>query len=190
MTYFATPLSLRCTTPIVGALTFAATLLAGCGRAALSVAEARPNDAWKVIAQPPWTIGADSESYKCSAVRLTSDDYLTGFRVMSPAAAQTRVTLSVEEVAPNAGDFDCVRGAVGGSEMIYASGTGTDAIEFPAGEGVHVSTGQYLLLVVHLHNVSDSSVSAFTRIEAREATATEVTTPIHVVLAGSATTAR
>ena len=90
------------------------------------------------------------------------------------------------EAAAKPGDFDCIRGAVGGSEMIYASGTGTDAIEFPAGEGVHVLAGQYLLLVIHLRNASDSAVSSSTRIEARDATAQEVTTPIHVLLAGSA----
>jgi len=186
MTTFATRVPARRPAPIVGALALAASLLAGCGHAAVSVAEARPHDAWNVIAQRPWTVGADAESYKCSVERLTSDKYITGFRVVAPPAAQARVTLSVVEAAAKPGDFDCIRGAVGGSEMIYASGTGTDAIEFPAGEGVHVLAGQYLLLVIHLRNASDSTVSSSTKIEARDATAKEVTTPIHVLLAGSA----
>jgi hypothetical protein len=167
-------------------LALSASLALGCGRTALPVAAARHGDAWNVIAQRSWTIAADAESYKCTVERLPSDKYITGFRVVAPAPAQARVTLSVVESAATPGDFDCIRGAVGGSEMIYASGTGTDAIVFPVGEGVHVSKGQYLLLVVHLRNAADSVVSSSTKIEARDATEKEVTTPIHVLLAGSA----
>jgi hypothetical protein len=167
-------------------LVLSSLLALGCGRAGMPVAAAHHSDPWKVIAQRSWTVGADSDSYKCTVERVASDKYITGFRVVSPAQAQARVTLSVVEAAPKPGDFDCIRGAVGGSEMIYASGMGTDAIEFPAGEGVHVSAGQYLLLVIHLRNASGSAVSSSTKIEARDASANEVTTPIHVLLAGSA----
>src|SRR5450432_1369220 len=95
MTTFATRVPARRPAPIVGALALAASLLAGCGHRAISVAEARPHDAWNVIAQRPWTVSADAESYKCSIQRLTSDKYITGFRVVAPPATQSRVTLSV-----------------------------------------------------------------------------------------------
>ena len=51
MTTFTTRRPARRPAPIAGALALAASLLAGCGHAAMSVAEARPHDGCNVIAQ-------------------------------------------------------------------------------------------------------------------------------------------
>lgn len=146
---------------------------------------AKPRAAdWNVVAQRSWTIPAGAEAYQCRAERLGKDEYITGFRVVAPHAAQSRVTLSVLGHSPTQGNYDCGGGAAGGSEMIYASGAGTDAFEFPAGQGVHLAAGQYLLLVVHLKNATSSAVSASTRIEGRAGRASEMRAPIEMHLAG------
>jgi hypothetical protein len=66
-----------------------------------------------------------------------------------------------------------------------AASLGTTAIQFPAGFGVHVSAGQYLLLNIHLANTADTSVADSTRIEALIGTAAEVATPIDMTMGGS-----
>ena len=159
-------------------------LIVGCSGDARPAHAKRPAANWNVVAQRSWTIPAGAEAYQCHAERLARDEYLTGFRVVAPHAAQSRVTLSALGHSPTQGDFDCSGGAAGGSEMIYASGAGTDAFEFPAGQGVHLAAGQYLLLVVHLKNSASSAVSASTRIEGRAGRASEMRTPIEMRFAG------
>jgi len=159
-------------------------LIVGCSGDARPAHAKRPAANWNVVAQRSWTIPAGAEAYQCHAERLARDEYLTGFRIVAPDAAQSRVTLSVLGHSPTQGDFDCSGGAAGGSEMIYASGAGTDAFEFPAGQGVHLAAGQYLLLVVHLKNSASSAVSASTRIEGRAGRASEMRTPIEMRFAG------
>ncbi|MBA2685497.1 MAG: hypothetical protein H0U66_13505 [Gemmatimonadaceae bacterium] len=145
----------------------------------------RRQDRWNVAAERAWTVAATGESYKCRIERLASDEYISGFRVVAPHSAQTRVTLSVLERPSTTGNFDCSGGAVGGSEMVYAAGAGTDALEFPSGQGVHLLAGQSLLLVVHVSTMSNIPVSASTRIEARAGSAREMRSPIELFLAGT-----
>jgi hypothetical protein len=173
------------TSRITGTLVLSLSLMLACVSDSTSPHVLPRRDAWNVVAGRSWTVPAGADSYKCHVERLTSDRYITGFRVVAPPAAQARVTLSVVGEASPTGDFDCSGGAVGGSEMIYASGAGTDAIEFPTGEGLHVAAGQSLLLVVHLFNSSSSPVSASTQVEGRAGSARDVHSPIEMFLAGS-----
>jgi hypothetical protein len=166
------------------ALYAAALLVAGCTGDSRPAPAKRAEATWNVVAQRSWTIPAGAEAYQCRTERLASDEYLTGFRIVAPDAAQSRVTLSVLGHSPTQGDFDCSGGAAGGSEMIYASGAGTDAFEFPSGQGVHLAAGQYLLLVVHLKNAASSAVTASTRIEGRAGRASEMRSPIEMHFAG------
>lgn len=162
----------------------AAFLIAGCAGDSRPVHAKRPAATWNVVAQRSWTIPAGAEAYQCRTERLAKDEYLSGFRIVAPHPAQSRVTLSVLGHSPTQGDFDCSGGAAGESEMIYASGAGTDAFEFPAGQGVHLAAGQYLLLVVHLKNAASNAVSASTRIEGRAGKASEMRAPIEMHFAG------
>jgi hypothetical protein len=159
-------------------------LAVGCSDESGSVHATRAAARWTVLAQRSWTIPAGAEAYQCHTERLLRDEYLTGFRVVAPDAAQSRVTLSVMGHSPTQGDFDCSGGAAAESEMIYASGTGTDVFEFPSGQGVHLAAGQYLLLVVHLRNAASSAVSSSTRIEGRAGRASEMRAPIEMHFAG------
>jgi copper type II ascorbate-dependent monooxygenase-like protein len=143
-----------------------------------------PEDQWNVVAEGAWTMPAEAEGYRCVGVRVTSDEYITGFRLASPASAQNEVLLTVSDAQGTEGAFDCSSGSLN-NRLIYAASLGTDAIEFPTGFGVHVSAGQYLLLNIHVVNTADTSVMDSTRLEGRVGTAADVVTAIDMSFAGS-----
>lgn len=125
-----------------------------------------------------------AEGYVCFSAHVTSDEYLTGFRLVSPGPAQNEVLLTVQDTPVTEGSFPCSPGSLS-THLLYASSGPTAPIEFPSGYGVHVVAGQYLLLNIHVNNVADTSVTDSTRIEARIGTAADVTTPIDMEMAGS-----
>jgi len=127
---------------------------------------------------------AGTEGYVCVGVHVTSDGYFTGFRLASPNPAQNEVLLTVTSASGTEGPFACGAGSLD-NELLYAANQGTTPIEFPAGFGVHVSAGQYMLLNIHVVNRADTSVTDSTRIEARIGTAADVTTPIDMSLGGT-----
>jgi hypothetical protein len=143
-----------------------------------------PQDQWSVLAERAWTMTGTSEGYRCVGVHVTSDEYLTGFRLVAPGTAQNEVLLTVSGAPVTEGAFDCYPGSLS-NQLIYAASLGTGAIEFPSGFGVHVSAGQYLILNIHIVNLSDTSVADSTRLEARVGTASDVSTPIDMSMAGT-----
>jgi len=143
-----------------------------------------PTERWATVSAGSWSIPDQTEAYKCHAELATRDEYFTGFRLASPSAAQTEVYLTMRPSVSQTGDFDCSSSSFLGGEAIYAAGPGTTPITFSGGKGVHIAAGQHVMLVVHVSNTSASSVSASTVIEGRVATASDVTTPIDMFLAG------
>lgn len=143
-----------------------------------------PPDVWHVVAGRPWTMPGATEGYKCYAVHLTSDEYLTGFRLVAPPPAQNEVLITLSDTPVTEGSFDCNPGSLD-KHLIYAASGPTGPIEFPSGFGVHASAGQYLLLNVHVNNVADTTVVDSTLVEARIGTAADVATPIDMMMAGT-----
>jgi hypothetical protein len=143
-----------------------------------------PEDQWNVVAEGAWTMPAEAEGYRCVGVHVTSDEYITGFRLASPTSAQNEVLLTVSDTQGTEGPFDCNPGSLN-NRLIYAASRGTAAIEFPTGFGVHVSAGQYLLLNIHLVNAADTNITDSTRIEGRVGTAADVVTAMDMSFAGS-----
>jgi hypothetical protein len=143
-----------------------------------------PEDQWNVVAERAWTMPADAEGYKCVGIHVTSDEYITGFRLASPSSVQNEVLLTVSDSPIPEGAFDCNAGSLS-NRLIYAASLGTAAIEFPTGFGVHVSAGQYIELNIHLANATDMDVTDSTRIEGRIGTAADVVTAIDMTFAGT-----
>ncbi len=143
-----------------------------------------PPDVWHDVAGRSWTMPGQSEGYVCFGVHVTSDEYLTGFRLASPSSAQKEVLITVSDTPVTEGSFACSAGSLN-THLIYAASGPTGPIEFPAGFGVHVSAGQYVLLNIHADNGADTSVTASTSVEARIGTAADVTTPIDMQMAGT-----
>jgi len=165
-------------------LTSALAILTGCGGGDSTSPPPVPPVVWNVVAGRSWTMPAGTEGYVCVGVHVTSDGYFTGFRLASPNPAQNEVLLTVTSASGTEGPFACGAGSLD-NELLYAANQGTTPIEFPAGFGVHVSAGQYMLLNIHVVNRADTSVTDSTRIEARIGTAADVTTPIDMSLGGT-----
>jgi hypothetical protein len=143
-----------------------------------------PEDQWNVVAERAWTMPAETEAYKCVGIHVTSDEYITGFRLASPTSVQNELLLTVSDAPVTEGAFDCYPGTLS-TRLIYAASLGTAGIDFPTGFGVHVSAGQYLLLNIHLVNAADTDVTDSTRIEGRVGAAADVGTPIDMTFAGT-----
>jgi hypothetical protein len=154
------------------------------GRDATSPPPPPPQDQWNVVAERAWTVLANSETYKCVGVHVTSDEYITGFRIASPTSVPHEVLLTMADAPGTEGPFDCGPGSLN-TRLIYAASLGTAAIAFPTGFGVHVSAGQYLLLNIHLVNATDTDVTDSMRIEGRVGTAADVVTAMDMTFAGT-----
>ncbi|MDQ2929815.1 MAG: hypothetical protein M3Y05_03205, partial [Gemmatimonadota bacterium] len=179
-----TAFSARAVITTAASLIVSAMIIAGCSGGDSTSPPPGHQDVWTAIASRGWTIAAESEGYKCYGAQLSADEYITGFRLAAPSAAQTELFVFVMDSPPTLGSFDC-SSSTGGGHLIYAASIGTTPIDFRAGQGVHVAAGKYLLLNVHIVNASDASVADSTRIEGRVGTAGDVTTPLEMVLAGS-----
>jgi len=183
MTSNATSRSTRSSVVTLALLFGTIATIAGCGGGD-ATRPPPPADVWHIVAGRSWSMPAETEGFVCFGVHLTSDEYLTGFRLVSPNQAQNEVLLTVSDSPMTEGSFDCYAGSLA-THLIYAASGATGPIEFPAGLGVHVLAGQYLLLNIHLNNVASTSVTDSTRIEARIGTAADVTTPIDMQMAGT-----
>jgi hypothetical protein len=139
---------------------------------------------WSSIAQRSWSIPSITEAYKCHVEQVSGDKYYTGFRLASPPAAQTEIYVLMRPAVTHTGDYDCSQGDIDGGELIYAAGGGTTQLEFAGGKGVHVASGAYLMLVIHISDTTATKMTATTTVEARIAAAKDVTTPIDMFLVG------
>ncbi len=160
------------------------TALAGCSGGDSTSPPPNPQAVWSAIADRTWTLPGETESYKCSTMQVTSDQYYTGFRLVAPGAAQAEVLVTVGGAPLTQGPFDCYAGSAN-RNLIYAASLGTGEIKFPAGFGVHVPAGQYVWLNIHIVNAADTGVADSTRVEARIGTAADVTTPINMAMSGT-----
>jgi hypothetical protein len=165
-------------------LAMIALAIAGCSSGDSTSPPPVSEDQWSAIAERAWTLLGKAETYKCVGVHVTSDEYFTGFRLASPSQTQNETMLTISDTPVTEGPWDCGAGSLG-SHLIYAARLGTMPMEFPAGFGVHVAAGQYLLLNIHLVNSADTNAADSTRIESRIGTAADVTTPIDMMLGGT-----
>lgn len=111
-----------------------------------------PPPTWTQLIGRSWTANAgDNRVFLCTELRVPSDLYITAFRTTS-ADGEYRLRLTVADTTFNpVGDFPCSAANVD-PRALYASGIGTGDMVFPAGVGVHVRAGQYLLLNMSLYN--------------------------------------
>ena len=108
-----------------------------------------------------WTLPAgQADTYKCVRFTVPTDTYITNIVAQAPAGTHHTV-LSIAGTNGTAGpdgETDCNVGTLG-MVMLYASGVGTDALDFPAGVGIKVAAGQQIHLNLHLFNATDQAIS-------------------------------
>jgi len=97
--------------------------------------------------------------------------------------------LTVSDTVPTAnvpatiGDFPCSAG-IHADRALYVGGVGTPDFAFPAGVGVHVKAGQYLLLTILEYNPTAASESGTAAVSFEAGTAADVTQNADILVAG------
>ena len=108
-----------------------------------------------------WSLTAGAtDTYRCVRVTIPADMYITNIIAQAPAGTHHTV-LSIAGANGTSGadgEQDCGVGTLG-MVMLYASGLGTDPLDFPAGVGVKVSAGQQIHLNLHLFNATDMPIN-------------------------------
>ncbi len=134
-----------------------------------------------------WSLPAATEAYKCKGIQAATDLYITGFRAVLPPG-QFRMFVTTSDTAQTIGDYDCnAATALLNTRLIYAAGMGTDDVLFPSGIGVHVKSGQYITLQLHVVNGQNSPLSGVSGVMVKMASAAEVTTEADMTLVGTLT---
>jgi hypothetical protein len=93
-------------------------------------------------------------------VTIPEDTYLTSIIAQAPIGTHHTV-LSIagaNNTAGPDGEYDCAVQNLG-MQMLYASGVGTDPLDFPAGVGVKIEAGTQIHLNLHLFNATDNPIS-------------------------------
>ena len=130
-----------------------------------------------------WSLAAGAtDIYRCTRIALAQDTTVTAFHAVAPFGTHHSVlTISTDQSAP-LGDYDCNAGSLD-SEMLFASGVGTDDLVFPADTGIIIPAGTLINLNLHLFNATDSAISGTSGVMIK--TATSVTNHVDMTFGGS-----
>ncbi len=108
-----------------------------------------------------WSIAPGSaDSYKCVRFTVPQDTYITDIVAQAPAGTHhTVLTIAGANGTGGAdGEQDCSVGTLG-MVMLYASGVGTDPLNFPQGVGLKIAAGTQIHLNLHLFNATDQTMA-------------------------------
>jgi hypothetical protein len=144
-----------------------------------------PSDFTELIGRD-WDVPAGgTDTYRCVRVRVDHDMYVNAFHVEAPTGTHHTV-LTISSSSTPLGDYNCDAGSLD-FQMLFASGVGTDDLEFPTGVGMHLTAGQYINLNLHLFNVdTTNAITGHTAVWVREIPQAEVTDEAEMVFAGTA----
>lgn len=100
-----------------------------------------------------------ADTYRCVRFTVPTDTYVTNIVAQAPSGTHhTVLSISASNVAGPDGEYDCNVGTIG-RPMIYASGVGTDPLDFPANVGLKIAAGTQIHLNLHLFNATDNVLS-------------------------------
>jgi hypothetical protein len=115
-----------------------------------------PGD-WQQLIGRDWSIPPGSaDTYKCVRIRIEEDIWVAGFRAIAPLG--THHTVVTIANGGTLGEYDCSVGNLD-SQMLYASGVGTDDLLFPEGVAMRLTAGMTINLNLHLFNASDNELT-------------------------------
>ena len=131
--------------------------------------DAAVTDNWKPLISKTWTLAPGGEN--TSDLQISTTDHamvIGGIRPLAPQGTHHTVLF---------------RGLTG-TNIIYASGVGTNELMFPPGKGMKLAAGESLGLQLHVFNTSDQSITGTSGIEILEVDAATVTDEVDVFLPG------
>ena len=104
-----------------------------------------------------WSLPAGAtDTYRCVRFTVPADTYITNITAQAPSGTHhTVLSISASNVAGADGEYDCNVGTIG-RPMLYASGVGTDPLDFPTNVGLKIAAGTQIHLNLHLFNATDN----------------------------------
>jgi hypothetical protein len=107
-----------------------------------------------------WSLpGGQADTYKCVRFTVPTDTYITNITAQAPAGTHhTVLSIAAGNAAGPDGEYDCSVATIG-RPMLYASGVGTDPLDFPANVGLKIAAGTQVHLNLHLFNATDQNLS-------------------------------
>jgi hypothetical protein len=104
-----------------------------------------------------WSLPAGAtDTYRCIRYTVPTDTYVTNIVAQAPSGTHhTVLSISAGNAAGPDGEFDCQVGSIG-RPMLYASGVGTDPLDFPTNVGLKIAAGTQIHLNLHLFNATDN----------------------------------
>jgi hypothetical protein len=110
-----------------------------------------------------WSINpGQNDTYKCVRIKVPQDMYIAGFWAQAPVGTHHTV-LTISTNSSTTGEYDCNAGSLD-TQMLFASGVGTDKLEFPDGVGLKLAANSYINLNLHLFDTTDKVLTDETAI--------------------------
>lgn len=142
-------------------------VLAACGTSEDPVSE----PAWSPLVEKSWSLAPGGEKTDdLIIVSVEKDMYVGGIRPIAPPGTHHTLVYRGQDIT--------------NANIIYASGVGTNALEFPTGTGLKLTAGTLIGLQLHVFNTSDAPLSGSSGVEVLEVDPSTVVDEVDLVLAG------
>ncbi|MBL0212410.1 MAG: hypothetical protein IPQ07_00740 [Myxococcales bacterium] len=107
-----------------------------------------------------WSLPAGAtDTYRCVRFTVPTDTYVTNIVAQAPSGTHhTVLSIAAGNAAGADGEYDCSVGTLG-RPMLYASGVGTDPLDFPANVGLKIAAGTQIHLNLHLFNATEQTIA-------------------------------
>ena len=150
---------------------FLVTGFVGCKSTDDVVVDAAPSG-WQPLITKSWQLQPLSEKTSdIQLVTLDTDVFAGGIRPIAPVG--THHTLLARGMSD-----------VGGVNIIYASGVGTNELVFPAGVGMRLDADMLLGLQLHIFNTSEQPLAGTSGVEILHVDPSAITDEVDLLLAG------
>jgi hypothetical protein len=157
----------------------------GCGSPSTTPPAPDASDGFQTLISTPWQLPASAEQYYCYRVTMQQDVWIKSIKPIAPVGTHHQVLMLVDNPTIADGLTEC--SSLLTDPAIYASGVGTNELDFPDGIGLHIMPGQQLFLNLHLFNTTDSALMGTSGIEYLPADPSTIVHEAGTVLAGKAT---
>lgn len=161
--------------------------LTGCGGGAPERPDAAPpvEGEWVELVAADWTLEAGVERHHCARRTVTADMWINAFQPLAPDGTHHTAAISGAPTGPDE-DFPCGAQDSGDVDrVLFGSGVGTDAFEFPPGVAILVPAGSQVFLNLHLFNTLDAPMSGRSGMLVRPLAAADVVEEAIFVPAGT-----
>jgi hypothetical protein len=137
---------------------------------------------WVTLIDGTWELPPSTEGYWCTLKTIEKDTYIKAYRGLAPTGTHHTLLLHADGNQPD-GEYAC--GATLGSDLVFASGIGTDDFAFPEGVALKIQAGTQLLLNLHLFNTSGRPMGGVSGTLVKVLDASEVESEAEMILPGA-----